>query len=195
MAEVHPETSNSARDRRAVALADFKRSAILEASRRVLGREGADGLTMRAVAAEAGYAPGAVYLYFDSKAALLAALATQDLARLARDLRQGPAKGAAERASAAADAFAGAFALLANEEGALAPEAERALTGRLIALLQTVSEPLALQGLAPRDAQARALAFAAAAAGLGLLARSGRLAKLGVDAEETLDALASRLKA
>jgi len=195
MAHMQPETPVTARDRRTVALADFKRSAILEAARQVLERDGADGLTMRAVASAAGYAPAAVYLYFDSKAALLAALATQDLARLARDLRTGPARGAAERASAASHAFAGAFALLANEEGALAPEAERALTGRLIALLQTVSEPLALQALEPRDAQARALAFAAAAAGLGLLARSGRLAKLGIDAEETLDALARRLQA
>src|SRR5579872_1298280 len=40
------------------------RSAILEAARRVAARDGARDLSLRAVAAEAGFAPAALYGYF-----------------------------------------------------------------------------------------------------------------------------------
>ena len=58
------------------------RTAILEAARRVAGREGAHLLSLRAVAAEAGYAPASVYEYFRNRAELVLALAAEDLARL-----------------------------------------------------------------------------------------------------------------
>ena len=59
-----------------------KRIEILAAARRVLARVGAKGLTIRAVAAEAGYVPGAVYFYFHSKAAILSELAVSELSGL-----------------------------------------------------------------------------------------------------------------
>ncbi len=47
---------------------------ILDAAMRVLGRDGIDGLTLQAVAAELGLVTTALYRYFPSKNALLAAL-------------------------------------------------------------------------------------------------------------------------
>lgn len=50
------------------------RSAILDAAGRIVAAEGVDGLTIRAVAQAVGYSAGALYEYFDSKEAILAAL-------------------------------------------------------------------------------------------------------------------------
>ena len=55
------------------------RSSILEAARRVAARDGARDLSLRAVAAEAGFAPAGLYSYFRSKDELLLALAADDL--------------------------------------------------------------------------------------------------------------------
>jgi AcrR family transcriptional regulator len=63
------------------------RSAILEAARRVAVRDGARDLSLRAVAAEAGFAPAGLYGYFRSKDDLLLALAADDLSGLARAMR------------------------------------------------------------------------------------------------------------
>src|SRR3954447_5694758 len=63
------------------------RIAILEAARRVAAREGARDLSLRGVAAEAGFAPAALYGYFRSKDELLLALAAEDLTQLARVMK------------------------------------------------------------------------------------------------------------
>ena len=67
------------------------RNAILEAARRVAAREGAGELSLRAVAAEAGYAPASVYEYFRNRAELVLALAAEDMGSLARALREAAA--------------------------------------------------------------------------------------------------------
>src|SRR5471032_2319329 len=63
------------------------RVAILDAARRVAARDGARDLSLRGVAAEAGFAPAALYGYFSSKDDLLLALAADDLTSLARAMR------------------------------------------------------------------------------------------------------------
>lgn len=50
------------------------RNAILDAAGTIVAAEGVDGLTIRAVAQAVGYSAGALYEYFDSKEAILAAL-------------------------------------------------------------------------------------------------------------------------
>src|SRR5437868_5964602 len=60
------------------------RAAILEAARRVAAKEGAGNLSLRAVAAEAGYAPASVYEYFQNRAELVLALASDELSQLTR---------------------------------------------------------------------------------------------------------------
>ena len=67
------------------------RTAILDAARRVAAREGARDLSLRGVAAEAGFAPAALYGYFRSKDELLLALAADDLSVLARAMREAAA--------------------------------------------------------------------------------------------------------
>src|SRR5690242_7772423 len=64
------------------------RAAILEAARKVGAREGARHLSLRAVAAEAGFAPAALYGYFRNKDELLLALAADDLSLVARAMRE-----------------------------------------------------------------------------------------------------------
>src|ERR1700760_1929424 len=75
------------------------RSSILEAARRVAARDGARDLSLRAVAAEAGFAPAGLYGYFRGKDDLLLALAAEDLSQLARGMRE--AGGLAPAAAAA----------------------------------------------------------------------------------------------
>lgn len=174
----------------------YKRAEILAAAKRVMERVGAKGLTIRAVASEAGYVPGAVYFYFDSKSAILADLAVHELGGLTRELKSSSSKDAADLASRAADAFATAHNILElDTEKRVSPGSERALMGRLISLFQTVSEPLALEDLPPEQAQARALALSATSIGLATLARTGRLQKLGVTSGAVLRELVHCLKA
>src|SRR5579862_4477474 len=86
------------------------RSAILDAARRVAARDGARDLSLRGVAAEAGFAPAALYGYFRNKDELLLALAADDLSQLARNMRS--AAGALEGPGRLAAAAGAALALL-----------------------------------------------------------------------------------
>lgn len=187
--------SDQRREQRRESAHAFKRQEILAAARRVMGKVGAKGLTIRAVAAEAGYVPGAVYFYFHSKAAILSELAVYELSGLTKQLRNTSTRDAAERAATAAEAFAAAHTIFSMDaDDRVNPGSERALTGRLISLFQTVSEPLELQHLPPEQAQARALGLSAASIGLATLARMGRLDKLGVTAAAALREVAHCLK-
>ncbi len=175
------------------------REAILEAARRVAAREGAANLSLRAVAAEAGFAPAALYGYFAGKSELLIALAAEDLSGLARVLRAARGQNGASRLGAAAEA---ALALLQNSETfATTPaalpaeaggsEAERLFNGRLIAVLRALSDA-AGHPADSREAQADIVLLAAALAGLAMFARSGRLAALGFSAADLIAALDRR---
>src|SRR5580700_9274976 len=86
------------------------RSAILDAARRVAARDGARNLSLRATAAEAGFAPAALYGYFQNKNDLLLALAADDLSGLARAMRS--AAGAQEGPGRLAAAAGAALSLL-----------------------------------------------------------------------------------
>lgn len=173
------------------------RAAVVEAARRVALREGAANFSLRAVAAEAGFAPAALYSYFSGKNELLIALAAEDLAKLAHAMRE--ADGGARRLDAAADAalrwlenseaIAAAQAALPAHAGA--SEAERLFNGRLIAVLRALSEASGMPSDS-REAQADVVLVAAALAGLALFSRSGRLEALGFSAADMIAALGRR---
>ncbi|HEX3429632.1 MAG TPA: TetR family transcriptional regulator [Rhizomicrobium sp.] len=176
------------------------RSAILDAARRVAARDGARNLSLRAAAAEAGFAPAALYGYFPNKDALLLALAADDLATLSRALRS--AARMHNGATPLAAASAAALALLQNTESIAAASAalpsnpgsgepERQFNGRLIATLTALSEA-AGRSTKDRAGQVDVLLLAAALTGLAVLARSGRLAALGFSTEETIARLDAR---
>jgi len=170
------------------------RSAILDAARRVAARDGARDMSLRSVAAEAGFAPAALYGYFRGKDDLLLALAAEDLSGLARAMRG--AQGFSGAASAAlsllgeTETFAAASAALPREGGG--GEAERLFNGRMIAALRALSEAGGLPS-GTRENQCDVVLVAAALSGLALLARSGRLNALGFSAEEILGRLDKKL--
>jgi AcrR family transcriptional regulator len=168
------------------------RAAILNAARRVAARDGARDLSLRAVAAEAGYAPAALYGYFANKDELLLALAAEDLSGLTRAMRDEMQIHGGGKLTAAA---AVALDLLENTEtfaavssafpaNAGSSDTERLFNGRMIAALTALSE--AVGGGRSREAQADVVLIAAALAGLALLGRSGRLEALGFSSAELL---------
>jgi AcrR family transcriptional regulator len=176
------------------------RAAILEAARRVAARDGARDLSLRGVAAEAGFAPAALYSYFTGKDELLLALAAEDLSFIARAMR-GAAAGCEGKGKLAAAAGA-ALELLRNTEtmaagSAALPanagtgDAERLFNGRLIGALKVLSD-ITGQTSDSREAQCDVLLVAATLSGLALLARAGRLEALGFSVEEILNRLETR---
>jgi AcrR family transcriptional regulator len=174
------------------------RAAILSAARRVAARDGARDLSLRSVAAEAGYAPAALYGYFANKDELLLALAAEDLSALTRAMReemQIHGDGKLHAAAAVAfdhlehtETFAAVSSALPSTAGS--GEAERLFNGRLIAALTALSD--AVGGGRSREGQGDVVLIAAALAGLALFARSGRLEALGFSREELLARLERR---
>lgn len=169
------------------------RSSILDAARRVAARDGARDLSLRAVAAEAGFAPAALYGYFRNKDELLLALAADDLSMLARAMRE--TRGLAGAASAAlsllggTETIAAASAALPRQGGG--GDAERLFNGRMITALRALSEASGLPSDS-RESQCDVVLVAASLSGLALLARSGRLGALGFAPEEILARLDTR---
>ena len=171
------------------------RSAILGAARRVAARDGARDLSLRGVAAEAGFAPAALYGYFRNKDELLLALAADDLTALARAMRG--AGGLAGAGAAALALLSGAETMAAASAalpGAGGGDAERLFNGRLIAALRALSDASGLPSDS-RQSQCDVVLVAAALAGLALLARSGRLEALGFTTTEMIARLDGRFRA
>src|SRR3954469_24718251 len=161
---------------------NHSRAEILNAARRVAEREGARNLSLRSVAAEAGFAPAALYVYFHSKDELMLALAADDLSRVAQAMRL-PTNGAGgQRFVAAASAvldFLSNSETLAAAASAITPElagtdVERLFNGRLIAALTALSAASGGRS-ADRHSQAETLVLASALVGLAVLSRGGRL--------------------
>jgi AcrR family transcriptional regulator len=184
------------RDERRARAHHSTRADILKAARRVAERQGARNLSLRSVAAEAGFAPAALYGYFRNKDELMLTLAADDLSRIAHAMRDAASgQDVGDRLKTAATV---ALELLASSEtlaaAVMAPRAngsdiERLFNGRLIAALTTLSTA-AGQAARSRESQADVVLIAAALAGLALLRRGGRLQALGFSAEEVLARLA-----
>ncbi|HWU54493.1 MAG TPA: TetR family transcriptional regulator [Rhizomicrobium sp.] len=171
------------------------RTAILEAARRVAARDGARDLSLRGVAAEAGFAPAALYGYFRNKDELLLALAADDLTALARAMRG--AGGLAGAGAVALELLSHAETMAAASAalpGAGGNDAERLFNGRLIAALKALSDAGGLPSNS-RQSQCDVVLVAAALTGLALLARSGRLEALGFTPQEMIARLDSRFRA
>jgi AcrR family transcriptional regulator len=192
------DSSPGRSDRRARARS-VARAGIMESARRVAAREGARNLSLRGVAAEAGYAPAALYGYFASKDELLLALAAEDLGALSRAMREAAASDPNGKLMAAASV---ALALLRDNETMAAAQsalpaascgsgAARLFNGRMIAALKVLSDAIG-QPASDRDNQRDVVLLAAALSGLALLSRSGRLEALGFGTEEVLKRLGER---
>ncbi|MGX1790650.1 TetR/AcrR family transcriptional regulator [Bosea sp. NPDC055332] len=185
------------RKRGRYAATDGKREGILVAARTVFEREGLDGASLRAIAAEAGYTPAALYFHFDSKEALYAEVLGHSIAALqaAVDLAVAAAATPVERFSAAALAFFDFYAQNPRDldlgfylfRGGMRPhglgrERDRALNDALEATLAPIRE--AAEELGADAAQAELImadAFAHAS-GVLLLAHTRRIRMFGASA-------------
>ncbi len=191
--------AGSNRARRRAEEHNATRASILGAARRVGARDGARALSLRGVAAEAGYAPAALYGYFRNKDELLLALAAEDLAAVSRAMREAAGNAGKEgrlgAATAAALALLGQTETMAAAPSALssgdAPDAARLFNGRLIAALKTLSDATGNRADS-REQQSDVVLIASALIGLAVLSRTGRLSALGFSESEILARLDAR---
>lgn len=80
------------------------RQAFIDAGRRILIERGAGAMSMRQIAAEAGYSPGSIYFYFPDQRALLAAIREFDM-NAATDIMEACAFAQADPARRVHDLF------------------------------------------------------------------------------------------
>lgn len=172
----------------------FKREAILQAARKIFARDGLDGATLRAIAAEAGIAVGTVYLHYRAKESLYAELLAGSLADLQKHLRDAVAKASSDAqlmAGALAfydfyrqrpdDLYLGLYLGQGLRPAGLTPELDRLLNGRLIQCYTVLSD--AMRRLSPQlhaeTLRAETVSLAAATGGALMLETTGRLKILG----------------
>ena len=207
-----PAAEAAATGKRREAIRAFKRAAILEAARRVFAEKGLDGASLRQIAAEAGYTPGAIYYHYPDKEHVYGDVLAHSLAALGRAVKQAAAAApdAEARLRAAARAF---FAYYRDhpeefdlsfylERGirprGLTPELNRQLNGRLIAILQVIADAVAeFAAIEAGEANTETVALVGHLCGVLLMDRSGRLRTLGFEAgdlvDRDLDQLVARL--
>lgn len=191
----------------------FKRDAILQAARKIFARDGLEGATLRAIAAEAGIAVGTVYLHYPAKEALYADLLAGSLADLQKHLRDAVARAAPdEQLMAGALAFYGFYRARPDDlylglylgEGlrpaGLTPELDRLLNGRLIQCYTVLGDAMRwLAKLEAEEVRAETVSLAAATGGALMLETTGRLKVLGDTGEAVVrrhvEALLRRLRA
>lgn len=189
---------------------DSRREAVLDAAEKSLDVEGMAGLALRRVAAAAGYVPAALYAYFPTKQILTRALATRRLGKLGRQMKaagQNLARKGNPEIVLRATAQEGlrslggepAFYLLlgsllptdiaTSRSDAVPAEEERVLTGRFIAILETLAQPLRDLGTKTHETEAnrQAVTLGATILGLALMESAGRLDALGLKVESLCD--------
>jgi len=191
------------RDERRQAVSEHKRALILEAARAMFEAEGLEGTSLRAIAAKAGYTPGALYFHFESKEAIYAEVLARSLSSL---------RGAVEAAVAAADApgarlraAALAFFDFYTENprdldlgfylyrGGMRPHGlgrtrDEELNAALAEALAPIALAAAALGASPRAGRELMAAVFAHAAGLLLLDHTRRIRMFGVSARPLMAA-------
>lgn len=170
-----------AKMRRQQAMVEARRAMVLDAAKVVFAKVGLERASMREIAKQAGYTPGALYAYFPSKQALLAALLDdmlrrlQEVVQLARPPKGRTDPGVAIKGQAWLTFFISqpremelALSLLVGA-GALrvSPETSRALHVQVRKTLDPVGAALIAMGVAPPQVELELEALLAQ--GLGLL--------------------------
>jgi AcrR family transcriptional regulator len=194
--------STERRTGRQRAVSNLKRSLILDAARAVFEAEGLDGASLRAIAVAAGYTPAALYFHFDSKQAIYAEVLRESLENLGRTVNRAVSRGKrpVDRLRDAAMAF---FRYYDDNPGdldlgfylfrggmkphGLGKQRDTMLNTSLEAALHPIFE--AATGLGASSERARLLMVDtfAHAAGLLLLAHTGRIRMFGVSASDLME--------
>ena len=183
------------------AVSDLKRGLILNAARKVFEADGLDGASLRAIASAAGYTPAALYFHFESKEEIYAEVLRASLASLGETVGRAifRAKSPADRLRAASMAF---FRYYANNprdldlgfylfRGGMKPHGlgrgrDEILNGALEAALLPIAEASQALGAAPEEAKTLMVDTFAHAAGLLLLAHTGRIRMFGASAPDLM---------
>ena len=178
------------------ALNDSRRALILDAARAVFERLGIEGASIREIAKQAGYTPGAIYSYFDNKEAIYGALLAESLERLnmvvdaAGSADSSPADLLEAKASAWFGFYAanprdldlGFYLVQGMQPRGLTAELNYQLNDRLHDALRPCETALQAIGLNAEDALRENTSLFAHGVGLLLLQHTGRIRMFGQDA-------------
>jgi AcrR family transcriptional regulator len=182
-------------------LSETRRALVLDAARAVFEEHGIEGANIREIAKRAGYTPGAIYSYFESKEAIYGALLSESLDRLnTAVLAAQPLDGTgASFLKAKAQGWFGFYAANQRELDlgfylvhGLAPrgltsELNQRLNARLYQALAPCEQALLALGLDARDAERENTALFAHGVGLLLLQHTGRIRMFKQDATVLFD--------
>ncbi|GAB3473214.1 TetR family transcriptional regulator [Polaromonas eurypsychrophila] len=201
-----------AKQQRQQAMNDSRRALMLDAARSVFDRLGIEGASIREIAKQAGYTPGAIYSYFDNKEAIYGALLAESLERLnaAVDAAGDGVMSAGDLLEAKANAWFGFYAANPRDldlgfylvQGVrprgLTAELNEQLNDRLHEALKPCEAALQAMGLGAEAALRENTALFAHGVGLLLLQHTGRIRMFGQDAmmlfEAYLISLVERLQ-
>jgi AcrR family transcriptional regulator len=202
-AKVLPETM--AKDRivgRQKVVRDLKRGLILDAARKVFETEGLDGASLRSIAAAAGYTPAALYFHFESKEAIYAEVLRTSLANLGQTVSRAVlrAKAPGDQLRAAAMAFFRYYADNPRDldlgfylfRGGMKPrglgkERDEILNSALESALLPIANAAEALGARREEAKLLMVDTFAHAAGLLLLAHTGRIRMFGASAARLME--------
>jgi AcrR family transcriptional regulator len=189
------------------AVSELKRSLIMDAARQVFETEGLDGASLRAIATAAGYTPAALYFHFASKEAIYAEVLRESLTELAKAVTRAIARARTppDQLRAAAMAFFRFYADNPRDldlgfylfRGGMKPHGlGKERDGILNAALELALHPIAdaAQAIGARREEARLLTadIFAHAAGLLLLAHTGRIRMFGASAPHLMERFVDR---
>jgi AcrR family transcriptional regulator len=134
-----------------------RRAAILDAAQRLFVAHGYDRTTLRAIAREAGLSTGAIYIYFQTKAAILAAVCraewTAEQEAIRSSLAAHPAIGRGERIEGAL------LAGLARHADLPDAEARQHARARVLMIYEATREPAFAASVEALLAESRAFAL------------------------------------
>ena len=179
------------------AVSDLKRELILDAARKVFETEGLDGASLRAIAALAGYTPAALYFHFESREAIYAEVLRCSLANLGSAVNRSISRANTpiDRLRAAAMAFFRYYSDNPRDldlgfylfRGGMRPrglgkERDDLLNAALELALQPIADAALALGARREEARSLMADIFAHAAGLLLLAHTGRIRMFGVSA-------------
>lgn len=188
-------------------LSEARRSLVLDAAREVFLEAGIEGASVREIARRAGYTPGALYSYFESKEAIYAVLLEESLARLkagvdaARASRQRADQQLAARAAAWFGFYAknprdldlGFYLVHGMAPRGLTGELNQRLNEQLHAALRPCEEAMQAMGLTPEQALRENTALFAHGVGLLVLQHTGRIRMFAQSAEQLFEAYVAQL--
>ncbi|WP_395315759.1 TetR/AcrR family transcriptional regulator [Variovorax sp. UC74_104] len=176
-----------AKIQRRQALSDARRMLVLDAARAVFLEAGIEGASVREIARRAGYTPGAIYSYFESKEAIYAALLDESIQRLQTAVadapvsQDGPGQALAARAQAWFDFYAanprdldlGFYLVQGMRPRGLTSELDHELNDHLYQALRPCEEALQELGLDADTALRENTALFAHGVGLLLMQHTG----------------------